>query len=260
MVRRQRALDAFLGKPSKRQKSAYGVCPLCNISFPKHNLERHAATCDGTTPSSKRKEFVPKRRSALRDLEPTSEPIPGLFLFEEFISKEEEREILAYLDSDKDIPWKPATFNGRHRGKRWGVHCNLRSRSVDPAETPLPDFMTRILLPRLKGLPDSSFPNESNAIDYRKSKGDYLKAHVDDRQLSKEPIINLSLAGECFMTFRNTKHSTAQDVHKVLLKPRCLQILTGKARYDFSHAIDNSDLLSDRRVSLTMRESPLTKG
>jgi hypothetical protein len=31
--------------------------------------------------------------------------------------------------------------------------------------------------------------------------------------------------------------------------------LTGRARYEFSHGIENNDLLSDRRVSVTMRET-----
>ena len=62
------------------------------------------------------------------------------------------------------------------------------------------------------------------------------------------------------MTFTNvaTNRNVAVHSKKVLLKRRCLQVLTGKARYDFSHGIEKSDILSERRVSVTMRESPLT--
>jgi len=49
------------------------------------------------------------------------------------------------------------------------------------------------------------------------------------------------------------------DVVKVLLKRRTLQILTGDARYNFSHGIKNEDLMSSSRISITMRESPLTE-
>ena len=116
-----------------------------------------------------------------------------------------------------------------------------------------------------------SIPNEANAISYERAKGHFLKSHVDDRQLSKEVIANLSLAGDCIMTFtlekRNKlmKHSRNGDMRelpeqrKVLLRSRTLQVLTGSARYDYSHGIANQDLLSDRRISLTMRQSPLTK-
>lgn len=159
-----------------------------------------------------------------------------------------------------------------------------------------PVELERILKQQLK-----IFPNEANAIDYRKGQGHWLKSHVDDRQLSKEVIINLSLAGDCYMTFTNTKlksNQTTNDndfdkqqrymtssssasttgtvidssltsttlppsplpprIKKVLLPRRCIQILTGPARYDYAHGIANDDLLSFRRVSITMRESPLT--
>mmetsp|Transcript_3584 Transcript_3584/g.4967 ORF Transcript_3584/g.4967 Transcript_3584/m.4967 type:complete len:371 (-) Transcript_3584:43-1155(-) len=213
----------------------------------------------------------------------SSEPFPGLYVYEDFISSEEEQIIIDSLDgktstllrdpfkddnsTEPDIlEWKPSRFNGSHFGKRWGVHCNLRERKVTVAETPLPGFMRSIILPQLSKVlsPVYCAPNEANAIDYRRRKGHHLQNHVDDRQLSKEPIANLSLAGDCFMTYINEKikptfTSMETEAHRVLLKRRTLQILTGKARYDYSHGIRNDDFLSDRRISITMRESPLTE-
>lgn len=228
-----------------------------------------------------------------------SEPVPGLFLYEDFITQEEEIEILAQLEdgtNQHQHNWKPSQFNGRHYGKRWGVHCNLRDRRVHAAEHELPHFVTHIVLPKLQQLllrPSTTSsgtiaaaaaanalknwkPNEANAIDYRRIDGHFLVAHVDDRQLSKEVIANLSLAGDCFMTFTNVspprrqqrdQHMSSgqqpqlqkqQQLHRVLLNRRCLQILTGPARYNYSHGIAHADLLSERRVSVTMRESPLS--
>jgi alkylated DNA repair dioxygenase AlkB len=226
-----------------------------------------ASSCDGP---SKRGD-VKNRKSGGEEkvYRHTDEPIPGLFLFEDFITEEQELQILSELDGksppheDEFLPWQHSNFNGTHLGKRWGVHCNLRDRSVSAPENPLPHFIVGILAPKLKRLHSMKgcSPNEANAIDYRKMSGHHLLAHVDDRKLSKEPIANISLAGDCYMTFRNVAPSrnTAVSVQRVLLKRRCLQILTGKARYDFSHAIENNNLLSDRRVSITMRESPLTE-
>lgn len=198
----------------------------------------------------------------------SNQPLPGLFIFEEFISVQEEEEIISMLDgkgshADSYLPWKPSKFNGRHAGKRWGVHCSLRDRKVYPEDNPLPPLLLNIIdrirqLQIMKGC----VPNEGNAIDYHKKNGDYLKNHVDDRQLSKEPIANLSLAGDCYMTFRLERHTLPQHFpkeHKVLLKRRTLQVLSSNARYDYSHGIQNEDLLSDRRISITMRESPLSR-
>ena len=237
----------------------------------------------------------------------TDQPLPpGLFLYPDYITREEEQRLLHMLDDPLAVPvWKASRFNGQSHGKRWGVHCNLRDRRVDSPEHALPSILMetivnhdrwdrlscwwenkknksqiRTTLSSSSSSPPSSTvlrPNEANAIDYRKSRGDWLQAHVDDRKLSKESIANLSLAGPCFMTYRRTgtsakmtPSSTAEataaaavstrDVfsYKVWLPPRCLQILTGPARYNYTHEIAPLDLPSERRVSLTLRESPLT--
>jgi alkylated DNA repair protein alkB family protein 4 len=197
-------------------------------------------------------------------IQPSSQPISGLYLFENFISPQEEAIILAELDGTcseyrhEYIPWKHGTFNGSSRGKRWGVHCNLREARVDPPLHGMPHFYTSILYPKLVQQivqMQGCIPNEANAIDYRRKSNHWLSSHVDHRRLSKEPIANLSLAGDCYMTFTHTKTAKQQ---KVLLKRRTLQVLTGKARYDYAHGIEHNDLLSERRVSVTMRESPLT--
>jgi alkylated DNA repair dioxygenase AlkB len=183
-------------------------------------------------------------------------------LYHDFITEGEEELISQQLDNEPNLPWKPARFNGKNMGKRWGVHCNLRDRRVDAPEHPLPDWFQTILLPKLKQLPPMKgcIPNEANAIEYRRSQGHWLQSHVDDRKLSKEPIANISLVGDCYMTFTNQapNRNVAASKNRVWLPRRCLQILTGTARYDFAHGIGNADLLSDRRVSVTMRESPLT--
>mmetsp|Transcript_24297 Transcript_24297/g.36012 ORF Transcript_24297/g.36012 Transcript_24297/m.36012 type:complete len:322 (-) Transcript_24297:1893-2858(-) len=194
---------------------------------------------------------------------PLSEPISGLHQFPNFITEQEEQQILAELDGEKNVQsylsWKASRFNGHHQGKRWGVHCNLRDRKVTEAENLLPIFLSTIILPKLQQIKQmmGCIPNEANAIDYQRRKGDFLKDHVDDRQLSKEPIANLSIMGDCYMTFINQKKGHPNRI-RVLLPRRTLQILTGKARYEYSHGIRNEDLLSDRRVSVTMRESPLS--
>lgn len=205
----------------------------------------------------------------------SSEPLqvpPGLYVYPEFITLAEEEQLIQLLDDPtlQQPPWKLGRFNGQQCGKRWGVHCNLRDRRVDAPEHPLPPLFQSMLFPKLAQLecwdelavkrkrkhPYVLVPNEANAIDYRRQRGDWLQAHVDDRKLSTEPIANLSLAGDCYMTFQNVRDTN--NSYKVRLPRRTLLVLTGPARYNYTHAIANSDLLSDRRVSITMRESPLT--
>lgn len=201
---------------------------------------------------------IPRPLAIENAIAPTEEPIPGLFVFENFIAPQEEQAILEELDSRPNDSWKMKQHSGCHGEKRWGVQHELWSRRVQPPVRPLPHFVKQILLPKLARVVQMQgcVPNEVNAIDYRRKQGHWLKQHADDRQKSKEPISNLSLAGDCYMTFCNEKCKTALASRKVLLKRGTLQIMTGAARYDFTHGIQNEDLLSDRRVSVTMREIP----
>lgn len=221
---------------------------------------------------------------------PYYQPIPGLFVFENFITLEEELCIINGLDFQDHVKWKLSTFNGLSFGKRWGVHCNLRDRRVDAPTDPIPDFVQNTIVAKIMQLYKSHQspanqgsrscctplarllekhqfrPNEANAIDYRKPLNHWLKDHVDDRRLSKEPICNMSLCGDAIMTYRrmnnhknrNCLQDVQSNVHRVLLKRRCLQILTGPARYDYTHGIAGEDILSDRRISITIRQSPLS--
>ena len=122
-------------------------------------------------------------------------------------------------------------------------------------------------------------PNEANAIDYRRASGMELLPHCDDRQMSSGVLVNLSLLGDCVMTYaRDAKRKRKQkavpddvkvrkrrqdendarsegDAVDVFLPRRSLQVQTGETRYEFSHAIRNENLLAARRVSVTFRES-----
>jgi alkylated DNA repair protein alkB family protein 4 len=84
--------------------------------------------------------------------------------------------------------------------------------------------------------------------------------------MSSGVLVNLSLLGDCVMTYApdkkdfDKKHNTpnrsrVRGAVDVFLPRRSLQIQSGSTRYDFSHAIRNENLLADRRVSVTFRES-----
>lgn len=118
--------------------------------------------------------------------------------------------------------------------KRWGVHCDLRAKMVSAPTHPLPSYLTDLMEPKLSSL---NVPllrssrwkmNEANAISYTKGLH-HLESHVDDRSLSKEAIVNLSLLGDCHMTFtrvsppKGLARGEIGETKKVLLKRRTLQ-------------------------------------
>ncbi|KAH7373587.1 hypothetical protein KP509_17G063600 [Ceratopteris richardii] len=184
-----------------------------------------------------------------------SKTLKGHYVLENFISEKEEQDIVCFLDMDLRNPWRLSTFNGLHLGKGYGMITNLRKRCVCPANFEMP----KVLMPILERMRESVSvlkdfcPNETNAIDYCKHKGHWLKPHVDDRQISGTILVNLSLCGDCRMTYARERGPC--EIYKVLLRRRCIQILTGESRYSFTHSILNDDLLDPRRVSMTFRQS-----
>lgn len=296
------ATNAMEDKKRKRSKeeeaktslgSRFSSCPLCSASIPKARLQNHIQSCNGVEEESPARKVsppppLPSYSPPKNDLWSTmianskridsmmsvSQPVSGLFIVENFLTDNEERSLINNMLVETTPPFKVGNFNGTHYGKRWGVHCNLRDRKVGAAENPLPSYITSLMKPKLSALGHpklfSFTMNEANAIEYRRAEGHNLDHHVDDRILSKEAICNLSLNGECYMTYTRVQETTVKGLGggkekgvlgekvKVLLKPRTLQILTGEARYNFSHGIEHEDLLSPSRISLTMRESPQT--
>lgn len=194
--------------------------------------------------------------------------LPGLYVFDDFITEEEEAALLAYLDRpvraadagaaggpvDPRSNWKLSAFNGPHYGQRWGVRIDYAKRQLLPAETPLPTEFDCVVDKMKAGTfaPLRAFvPNEANAISYHRALGHFLSDHFDDRRFSGELLANLTLAGGCYMHYTNGKAPAV----RVQLKRRSLQVVTGASRYNYKHGISNDELLDPRRVSITFRHS-----
>eukprot|EP00892_Ulva_mutabilis_P000853 jgi/Ulvmu1/10769/UM069_0003.1 len=241
-----------------------------------------------------------QKRQALAAALPLDTPgqstVPGQFVVTGFVSEAEEAELLSIVDNHT-LPWKASRINGPSRGKRWGVQTDLGKRTVAPEAVPMP-AMLHMLAQRMRDQISQLaefYPNEANAIEYSRPRGDYLLPHIDDRQLSTGVIVTLSLCGGACMTLSpepagralrvhmqahsGTASASAQssaavhvlpsgrqgdsackrdsDHHRVQLPARCLQVLSGPARYSYSHGIAAEDIFAARRVSITFRQSPL---
>ena len=180
----------------------------------------------------------------------------GHFLIENFIDEEEERRIVEFLDEDVTRPWKDSSFNGAHEGKKYGVEVSLLKRTVGPAVAPIPKILRDLVIAKFATSHETLrrfAPNECNAISYRKDLGSTLTPHCDDRQLSSDILVNLSLLGNCTMTYIHEKFPEKKV--DVFLPRRSLQIQSGSTRYDYMHSISNENLHDPRRVSVTFRES-----
>lgn len=203
--------------------------------------------------------------------------IEGLYLISDFISEAEEESLIAALDADVN-PWRHSSFNGHCDTKTFGVKTEfgygadryVRERGNDEVGCDLPLY-TQFVIDRIATLPPlflahnkklhsilQSFQiNEFNANSYEKPRQHYLRAHVDDRQLSGVLLANLSLGSDVVMRYT---HEKSKEVVDVILPRRTLQLLSLSARYDWTHEIPNSLMENGRRVSITMRQSGAKHG
>lgn len=257
-------MDRFLAPKRKREPSSLGKfgwvpCPVCGhvvgISAMSHHLDSNLCNKKKKVPSPK----------------PFSKQLPGHSVIQDFLSEQEEKNLLEYIDAGNR--WKFSEFNGPSYGQSWGVRTDLRKRTLLEPVREMPPIIID-LLDRIRQHAGESFkPNEANAIDYRRREGHYLGEHCDDRYLSGPILVNICLAGAATMTYRlspsksksTTKKQTREGVaevsgsdqslshHRVYLPRRALQVQKGVVRYSYSHAIDHADLHDDRRVSITLR-------
>lgn len=139
-------------------ESAFTACPCCSTSVALHRLDDHLDTC-GVQQATRPRNHAPlspaplptaeaaapnaaaakaatsgtavlaqwqaaaARKSAVEWLRPAvpHSTLTGQVLLPDFVSVDEEAELLAWLDDATTTPpWRSATFNGRHRGRRWG--------------------------------------------------------------------------------------------------------------------------------------------
>tara|TARA_E500000318_G_scaffold108460_1_gene119367 strand:- start:572 stop:1141 length:570 start_codon:yes stop_codon:yes gene_type:complete len=177
---------------------------------------------------------------------------PGACLIRDFVSEQAVGRLLAAIDA---TDWRADL---KRRVQHYGWRYDYRERRVTEEMRlgPLPDWLLPAAeavgdLPEFNRRPDQVIVNE-----YLPGQG--ISAHVDCEPCFGPAIASLSLGGEVEMVFK--KRSTG-ECHSVILEPANLLILSGEARYDWSHEIParKSDVIKGvrqprtRRVSLTLR-------
>jgi alkylated DNA repair dioxygenase AlkB len=179
--------------------------------------------------------------------EPKVPAISGLRYVPSYLTAAQAAALLEAIDA---MPW---LSDLARRVQHYGYRYDYRARRVVPEMYlgPLPPFV-RPLADRLvlEGYfakqPDQAIVNE-----YEPGQG--ISHHVDCVPCFGETVSSLSLGSRCEMEFRQ---GGASDQHLVL-EPASLLVLSGEARYGWSHAIRarNSDhgIARRRRVSVTFR-------
>lgn len=176
-------------------------------------------------------------------------PIPeieGLNYVPNFITQDEGQALNAQIDQQ---PW---LSDLKRRVQHYGYKYDYKARTIKPDSYigQLPDWLTSIT-EQLPFTADQAIVNE-----YTPGQG--ISAHIDCQPCFDDTIASLSLGSPAIMQF--TKDGRKEELY---LAPRSLLILSGAARYEWTHAIParKSDMVQGykmprgRRISVTFRST-----
>ncbi|XP_020797839.1 alkylated DNA repair protein alkB homolog 8 [Drosophila serrata] len=156
----------------------------------------------------------------------------GLLVLPDFVSEEEESTLLQAISEDGRT--SEGSLKHRHV-KHFGFEFLYGVNNVDPAkplEQSIPSACD-ILWPRLESSAskwDWSTPDQLTVNEYEPGHG--IPPHVDTHSAFLDPILSLSLQSDVVMDFRR-----GEELVQVRLPRRSLLIMSGEARYDWTHGI-----------------------
>ena len=171
--------------------------------------------------------------------------IPGLAVAANFVSRHEERALIAHIDAAPLEPFRFQGWTGKRLTASYGWRYDFTDGRFAEAER-LPDWLLPIRdrAAALAGLAPDALPQ---ALLIRYDPGAGIGWHRDRPVF--EQVIGISLGAADTMRFR--RRAGAKFERRVLtLEPRSAYVLTGPARWDWEHSITPADRT---RWSITFR-------
>ncbi|KAM7373936.1 hypothetical protein PAMP_006620 [Pampus punctatissimus] len=200
--------------------------------------------------------YDPEMRLAIsKDPGSASFPFSGVFLRQNFISEEEEEELIHSMDQE--------VWNQSQSGRRkqdFGPKVNFKKRKVRVGRfSGLPALSQKLVLrmqqePNLAGFQ----PVEQCNLDYDPERGSAIDPHLDDSWLWGERLVTINMLSDTTLTMSLEQGlpeaGLAEEVRVAVHLPRrSLVVLYGEARHRWKHAIHRVDV-HERRVCSTYRE------
>lgn len=182
--------------------------------------------------------------------------INGLKIYFDFISKDEEKELLSNIERTEWL------LDLKRRVQHFGYKYDYKRRRIDSSLYigELPIWLTH-LCNRLREQQLITFmPDQAIVNEYIDDQG--IAPHIDCEPCFGDTIISISLSGPCVMNFQ--KELSAKDDQKIplFIPPRTLVVMTGESRFNWHHGIPprRTDKFNQqihkrqRRVSVTFRK------
>lgn len=182
--------------------------------------------------------------------------ISGLSLYYDFITKDEESNLLANINKNEWLS------DLKRRVQHYGYKYDYKARRLDQSYFigDIPKWMV-FLSDRMQVKKLISFnPDQAIINEYVDDQG--IAAHIDCEPCFGDTIISISLGGQCVMNFQKEVNTKEQDKIQLLIPPRTLIIMKKESRYNWYHSIparktdrfNESIYKRGRRVSITFRK------
>jgi alkylated DNA repair dioxygenase AlkB len=172
--------------------------------------------------------------------------LEGLTYIEEFVSEDEERDLLGVLER---LDYSEVTMHGqtaRRTVRMFGLDYDYSSRDVVPTD-PLPAEMLW-LRERAAALIEREPDDLAQILVSRYPPGAGIGWHRDAPMFGSK-IVGVSLRAPARMRFQRTVKGE-REVEAIELAPRSAYVLSGPARWSWQHTIPAA---KDLRYSITFR-------
>lgn len=174
--------------------------------------------------------------------------IKGLGFMEEFITKEEENELLQKIDNSE---WDNSISR---RTQHYGYIYDYKSKEAAQVTKPIPTWCQFVIDRLIEKNIISYIPDQLIINEYIPGQGIY--PHVDNVKFFEDGIVSVSLASGIIMDFIDTKNPANKK--EIWLERRSVLALHRDARYFWRHGITarkmDKKMFRGRRVSLTFRK------
>lgn len=193
----------------------------------------------------------------IEHIKPThTELPPGLQVLNDFITKEEELNLIALCNFEE----KESNHLKFRQVKHYGYEFKYDTNNVEknnPLSESIPnecDFLWD-RLETLKQLVSHFIPDQLTVNYYKPGQG--IPSHVDTHSAFEDPLVSVSLCSPIVMEF---KHDDGR-YSSVLLPQRSLAIISGESRYNWTHGITprNLDIICvDNQLNVIRRNTRIS--
>ena len=171
--------------------------------------------------------------------------VAGLEYRPDFITAEEERELIGHLSAAELSPFKFQGWLGKRLTRTFGWRYDFDDRSFAPSE-PIPDWL-RPLRTRAAAFADVAPDEFVHVLLVRYDAGAGIGWHRDRPVF--ETVVAVSLGSPAVLRFRR-RRDAGFDRANIEVEPRSAYCLTGPARHEWEHSIAPGETL---RFSITFR-------